>query len=283
MIHSIGQQTGAPVRRICRVLNLPRSSFYQAAKLCQSELENRRIGGVIEKIFRRHRARYGYRRVHEDLKELEIECGSARVRQIMKTRGLRAITSKRFRPRTSDGRADRPCDNLLVERAAPSGVDQVWLGDITFIRISGRWYYLAVVIDLCSRRVVGWHLADHLRSTLVCRALRKALHSRRPSRGIIFHSDRGSQYGSGSFRALLKDHGIVQSMSRKANPYDNAWTESFIGTLKSEMIEAASLVDPEQAQMALFSYIDGYYNNQRKHSSLAYLSPAEFESNITKN
>lgn len=277
MIDVIREKTGAGIRRICSVLGLPRSSYYQASRPTTTEMEDLRIGDQIEKIFRKHLRRYGYRRIHDDLKDLEITCGPARVRRIMKQRGLYAIQPKNYIPRTSDGRADQPSPNLLLEREDPSRLNEVWTGDITFIPTSVGWRYLAVVIDLYSRRVVGWSLSDHLRADLVSDALRKALRSRSRDQELIFHSDRGSQYGSRAFRALLSKAGITQSMSRRANPYDNAWTESFMGTLKSEMLQGSQFTDDRDARLEIFSYIDGYYNTERKHSALGYLSPSKFE------
>ena len=208
MIDMIREETGAGIRRICSVLVLPRSSYYQASLPNQSEMEDRQIGDVIEQIFRKHRRRYGYRRIHDDLKDLEIQCGAARVRRLMKQRGLHAIQPRNYIPRTSDGRADQPSKNLLLGRQATSGINEVWTGDITFIPTSVGWRYLAVVIDLYSRRVVGWSLSDHLRSDLVNEALQQALKSRKRNEELIFHSDRGSQYGSRAFRALLQKNDI---------------------------------------------------------------------------
>ena len=283
MIDRIRDKTNAGIRCICSVLRLSRSSYYQASKPTRTAMEDEQIGDQIEKIFRKHLRRYGYRRIHDDLKDLELKCGPARVRRLMKQRGLHAIQPKNYIPRTSDGRADQPSSNLLLNREDPSRINEVWIGDITFIPTSAGWRYLAVVIDLYSRRVVGWSLADHLRAELVSDALRDALKSRSPCRELIFHSDRGSQYGSKLFRALLKKAGITQSMSRRANPYDNAWTESFMGTLKSEMLQGGRFIDGKDAQIEIFSYIDGYYNTERKHSSLGYLSPSKFESNLYQN
>jgi len=279
----IREKTGATIRRICNALSLSRSSYYQASKPTETEIDDRRIGEQIERIFRKHLRRYGYRRIHDDLKDLEIECGPARVRRIMKERGLHAIQPKNYIPRTSDGRADQPSTNLLLERADPTRINEVWIGDITFIPTSAGWRYLAVVIDLFSRRVVGWSLADHLRADLVSDALRKSLKSRPRNSNLIFHSDRGSQYGSKVFRRLLEKAGITQSMSRRANPYDNAWSESFMGTLKSEMLQGGRFIDENDARVEIFSYIDGYYNTERKHSALGYLSPSKFESILHQN
>ena len=196
----------------------------------------------------------------------------------MKERGLYAIQPKNFVPKTSDGRADKPSPNLLADQPLPDAPNRVWAGDITFIPTSQGWRYLALVIDLYSRRIVGWSLANHMRADLVCNALKQALGSRRDFEGVIIHSDRGSQYGSSKFRALLGEASARQSMSARANPYDNAWTESFIGTLKNEMLQNGTFIDESDARVELFAYIDGYYNSRRKHSSLGYLSPTVFES-----
>ena len=179
MIDSIKDINRASIRRICGVLGLPRSSYYQGGRATTIQVEDREIGRQIETIFHRHRRRYGYRRIYDDLQDLGITCAPSRVRRIMKQRGLRAISPRNFVPRTSDGRADRPSPNLLLERESPRRVNEIWTGDVTFIPTSEGWRYLAVVIDLYSRRVVGWSLASHLRSELVCDALAKALRSRR--------------------------------------------------------------------------------------------------------
>ena len=231
MIQQIAQQTGGSIRTVCVALGVARSSFYHGAVPTAMQRADAQIGNQIEAIFRRHRRRYGYRRIGAELSDRDVACAPTRIRRIMAQRGLRAIQPKNFVPKTSDGRADKPSPNLLSGRPLPEAPNNAWAGDITFIPTSTGWLYLAVVIDLCSRRIVGWTLADHLRSDLVVAALRQALGSR-PVDRTIFHSDRGSQYGSAPFRAALAAAGMRQSMSACANPYDNAWTESFIATLK---------------------------------------------------
>lgn len=277
MIARIHLDTGHGIRSICKVLGLPRSSYYHAATPTATELSDRDIGERIERIFRHHRRRYGYRRIYEDLLEDGIACSHARVRRLMADRGLKAIQPRTYVPRTSDGKADKPSPNLLLEAGLPATPDTVWAGDITFIPTTSGWLYLAVVIDLCSRRIVGWALADHLRADLVAEAFRQGYQSRRPQPGFIFHSDRGSQYGSRLFRAQLAQAGALQSMSAKANPYHNAWTESFIGTLKAEMLQGGCFLDGNDARTELFSYIESYYNTHRRHSSLDYKTPDQFE------
>ena len=184
----------------------------------------------------------------------------------MAQRGLRAIQPKNFVPKTSDGRADKPSPNLLCGQPLPAAPDRAWAGDITFIPTSAGWLYLAVVIDLCSRRIVGWSLADHMRSDLVLDALHQAL-ATRPTNRTIFHSDRGSQYGSIPFRKALTKAGLRQSMSARANPCDNAWTESFIGTLKHEMLQDGCLENAGEARTEIFEYIECYYNTHAARQS----------------
>lgn len=283
MIDDIRAATGHGIRPICASLQVPRSSFYHAASPTPTQSGDRRLGDRIEAIFQRHRRRYGYRRIGEELSDAGEVCAPVRIRRIMRQRGLRAIQPKTYVPKTSDGRADKPSANLLLGQPLPARPDQVWAGDITFIPTAAGWLYLAVVIDLCSRKIVGWSLAGHLRADLVADALRQALGSRRTLPGLVFHSDRGSQYGSATCRQLLRDAGLRQSMSARANPYHNAWTESFIGTLKTEMLADGSFIAHADARIELFAYIESYYNTLRKHSSLGYKTPASFEAHINSH
>jgi len=281
MIIDIDTRTGHGIRRICEVLELPRSSYYHAAQPTPSQRADEELGVLVEEIFRRHKRNYGYRRIAAELRDQGICASNDRIRRIMKTRGLKAIQPKNFIPRTSDGRADKPSENLLANGAFPEAPNQAWAGDITYIPTSKGWVYLAIIIDLHTRKVVGWSLADHMRTELVLDALNQALKSTPKSAGRIFHSDRGSQYGSKAYRAPLAKAGIRQSMSRRANPYDNAWTESMIGTLKAEMLRGGCFESMQDAQTELFSYLDSYYNTQRKHSSLGYKTPVEFEAQFS--
>ena len=283
MIDDIRAATGHGIRPICASLQVPRRSFYHAASPTPTQSGDRRLGDRIEAIFQRHRRRYGYRRIGEELSDAGEVCAPVRIRRIMRQRGLRAIQPKTYVPKTSDGRADKPSANLLLGQPLPARPDQVWAGDITFIPTAAGWLYLAVVIDLCSRKIVGWSLAGHLRADLVADALRQALGSRRTLPGLVFHSDRGSQYGSATYRQLLRDAGLRQSMSARANPYHNAWTESFIGTLKTEMLDDGSFIAHADARIELFAYIESYYNTLRKHSSLGYKTPASFEAHINSH
>lgn len=280
MIDAIHDATGHSIRRICEVLGAPRSSYYHAATPTPSEVSDHDTGEQIEAVFKHHRCRYGYRRIRSELSDKGIACAPARVRRLMAQRGLRALQPKSYVPRTSDGRADKPSPNLLDGKALPARPDRAWAGDITHVPTTAGWMYLAVVIDLCTRRIVGWSLARHMRAGLVADAFDQALQTRRPAAGLIFHSDRGSQYGSGQYRAMLAKARAVQSMSARANPYHNAWTESFMGTLKGEMLQGGCFASEEDARTEIFSFIEGYYNTRRKHSSLDYLSPAQFEAKL---
>jgi putative transposase len=281
MIDDIHRDTGHSVRRICQCLRLPRSSHYHAAQPAPRKLADAELGAHIEAIFREHRQRYGYRRIWHELRAAGTTCAPDRVRRLLRERGLHAIQPRTYVPRTSDGRADAPSPNLIDGQRLPARPNQVWAGDLTFIRTSRGWLYLAVVIDLCSRRIIGWALADHMRAELAVRALQQALDARRGrSAGLIFHSDRGSQYGSRAFRSLLGRHGMRQSMSARANPYHNAWSESVIGRLKAEMLQDGCFASIADAQTELFAYIDGYYNTRRRHSAIGYTTPAAFEATL---
>jgi putative transposase len=279
MIEHIAKQTGGSIRKVCEALGEARSSFYHASKPTATQVADIGVGELIETIFRTHRKRYGYRRLTKELADRGETCAPARVRRLMAQRSLRALQPKNFVPKTSDGRADKPSPNLLCGQPLPDAPDRVWAGDITFIDTASGWLYLAVVIDLCSRRIVGWSLASHMRSDLVLNALNQALQTRSP-RATIFHSDRGSQYGSTSFRNALANAGLRQSMSGRANPYDNAWSESFIGTLKREMLQGGCFDNACDARTEIFEYIDGYYNTHRKHSAIGYQTPSQFEAQI---
>jgi transposase InsO family protein len=280
MIITIQQGTGHGIRRICAVLQVPRSSYYHAAEATTVQSEDVRIGDAIERIFKKHKRRYGYRRIGSELLDEAIICAPARVRRLMAERGLKAIQPKSYVPRTSDGRADKPSANLLLDQPIPERPDCAWAGDITHIPTSKGWLYLAIVIDLCTRRIVGWALADHMRAELAVDALKQALGSRPKSAACIFHSDRGSQYGSKAYRHEMNKAHMRQSMSARANPYHNAWSESVIGTLKSEMLQGGRFIDQTDARTEIFAYIEGYYNTIRKHSALRYLSPLQFETHI---
>jgi putative transposase len=280
MIQTLVTKTGASIRKVCAVLGQPRSSFYHAARPTPTEVADAGLGDLLQTLFGHHHRRYGYRRLARELADRGVVCAPARIRRLMAERGLRALQPKNFRPKTSDGRADKPSPNLLAGQPGPTAPNQVWAGDITFIPTKHGWLYLAIVIDLFSRRIVGWNLADHLRAELVVAALQQALQARRGRHPTIFHSDRGSQYGSTLFRTALRHAGLRQSMSARSNPHDNAFSESFIATLKRELLQDGCFENASQARLQLFAYIDGYYHSHRKHSALGYKTPRQFEAHF---
>lgn len=281
MITRIQRETGESVRRICEVLQVPRSSYFHAAKPTATQLDDAKLGDLIEAIFREHRGRYGYRRIHREVRaDHGVNCAECRVRRLMCERGLKALNKRRFVPRTSDGKANAPAPNLVKEVGLPKKPGEVFAGDITYLPCAGGWLFLAVVLDLCTRRVVGWAVSDSMHAELVCKALENALETARVNDSAIFHSDRGSQYSSAKFRTLLEENAMQQSMSAIANPYDNAWTESFMSTLKTEMLGDGIFEDIDDARATLFEYIEAYYNTKRKHSAIGYKTPMQVENLI---
>jgi putative transposase len=269
-----------PVAEICRVFGLSRSGYYAwlKRKPSQRQVADQRLLPLIIQAHEHGRKVYGSPRVTHLLKKQKHRCGRHRVARLMRQHGLRGIQRRAFRPRTTDSNHPLPiAPNRLKARAVPSRTDQVWVGDITYIATAQGWLYLAAIMDLCSRRIVGWATADHLKSPLVQQALKRALTQRRPPAGLLYHSDRGSQYASTDYQQLLAAHQIVPSMSAAGNCYDNASMESFFSTLKTELLHRQNWQSHDQVSLALFDYIESFYNRQRLHSALNYQAPAEFE------
>lgn len=273
-----------PVELLCEVLGVSRSGYY-AWRDRPPSTQARRREQLAEAIGRAHaasRATYGSPRVYRQLQAQGVPCCENTVARLMRARGLRARARRPFVPRTTASRHDRPvAANVLAREFYPERRDAVWTADITYVPTAEGWLYLAVVLDLFSRRVVGWATADHLRSELACDALQMALAHRRPKGELLHHSDRGTQYASDAYQALLARHGIEPSMSRAGNCYDNAVTESFFSTAKRELIHHESYATREAARRSLFEYIEVFYNRQRLHSTLGYRSPAEYELRFT--
>ena len=260
-------------------MQVSRSAYYQQLTPQEPNLKTQQVEEKITAVFKAHKRRYGVRRICAELKEQQIHVGKHKCRKIMKKHDFKAIQPRSFVPRTTQSRHPYPISpNLLLDRAAPLKPDEVWVGDITYLPLSGgRWAYLAVWMDLYSRRVVSWQVETHMREELVIAALNKALQTRSAKPGLIVHSDRGGQYAGGEFRKLLGKRKIAQSMSRADDPYDNASMESFFSRLKAELLENGMFEDLEDARTELFEYIEMYYNTERKHSSLNYQSPMEYE------
>lgn len=272
---------------VCDALDVSRSGFYawRSTEELHRAAADRELTPVICEVFWHHRRRYGARRIAVALSQRGIACGVARVARLLKNQGLRAIQPKSFTPRTTDSRHSLGYnENLLKGRKAPLRVNEVWVGDITYIALAtrtsqGRFGYLALLMDLFSRRIVGWSYDLTMDDTLVLGALRRAIRERQPGPGLIHHTDRGGQYASGRYRDVLRRSGICQSMSAAANCYDNAFMESCFGTIKQEL-ELVEYRNSAEALRELSSYIR-YYNADRIHSSLGYVSPAQFENQQT--
>lgn len=232
-------------------------------------------------VFEDHRRRYGTRRIVAELKASDVKTSRYKVRKVLTEHGLKAIQPRSFVPRTTDSRHPYPISpNLLLEREAPQKPDEVWVGDITYIPLAGGGFlYLTVWMDLYSRRIIGWHLDDNMKEELIIAAFKKALQNRTVSKELIIHSDRGGQYAGNQFRGLLESYKLQQSMSRADNPYDNAFMESCFSRFKAELLQEGAFEDLTDAQTEIFEYIEMYYNTKRRHSSLNYQCPNDFEKN----
>jgi len=271
--------SGLAVTAVCHVLAVSRSGFYawQGDREGVRVERDRELLPLIRDIFWRHKRRYGARRIAQELCFLDERCGVARVARLLKTQGLRAIQPKSFRPRTTESRHRLGYNpNLLAGRAAPAWINEVWVGDITYIPLRGGAFgYLSLLMDLFSRRIVGWDYASSMAEPLVLSSLQNAIGRRQPGAGLIHHTDRGGQYAGTKYRGVLRRAGMRQSMSGAGNCYDNAFMESCFGTIKTEL-ELSEYADGVEAMRELSSYMH-YYNIERRHSSLGYVSPAAFE------
>jgi putative transposase len=271
---------GHGVARACRLLKVSRAAYYQRLNGAPSarHAADAALSARITSIHTESKGTYGSPRVHQALRR-DISCGKRRVARLMRAAGLEGRRKKRWRTTTiADPAAERARDLIQRDFAPRPGTDQRYAGDITYIMTWEGWVYLATVIDLSSRKVVGWALADHMRTSLVEDALSMAFTTRRPAAGVIFHSDRGCQYTSKDFAALARANGVILSVSRKGECWDNAVAESFFATIKRELINDQAWPTRAGLHRAIFDYIEGWYNTRRLHSALGYLSPAEYES-----
>jgi len=267
---------------MCEVLEVSRSGFYAWRSRSESD-RSKHHRDLIEEIQQIHSHRdmksYGSPRVHKELVWRGKPCSENTVAKLMRKNGLAARTRKKYRV-TTDSRHTLPlAENLLNRDFQQEKPDRVWLADITFIWTLEGWLYLAVVLDSCSRKAVGWSMSHRMKRSLVMEALRMALGRRRPdpAESLMHHSDRGSQYASHEFQQLLREHNITCSMSRRANCWDNAMMESFFATLKKERVYHESYATRQAARQSVFEYIELFYNTRRRHSALGYLSPDEYE------
>jgi len=268
-----------PVKILCQVLNVHRSYYYRWCRRNESrrDEENRRLEIVVREIHKISRGTYGNRRISKELKARGFDCGRSRTRTIMRLAGIRGRQKRRIKITTDSGHNFPIAPNLLKQNFKVDKPNTAWVSDITYIWTSAGWLYLAIVVDLYSRRVVGWATDKRMKKELVIKAFEMAVFKRIPEKGLIFHSDRGSQYCSIKFRKLIKAHGFLSSMSKKGDCYDNAVAESFFSTLKKECVYLTSYRTRKEASNDVIKYIEMFYNPKRRHSFLGYVSPMEYE------
>jgi len=276
------QRQQFPIALMCRLLGVSRSGFYAAHKRQPSArmLADQHLRVQICAVHRQSRQTYGSPRVHAELREQGVRCGRKRIERLMRIEGLVAKPRRRQRRTTNSNHPHPVAPNVLERRFAVTAIqqlDRVWASDITYVPTREGWLYLAVVLDLASRLVVGWAMQPSLDQSLTHAALHMALLRRRPAPGVLHHSDRGVQYAATDYQRLLAAHGMTPSMSRTGDCYDNAVVESFFATLEWELLERADWHTREEAKAAIFEYIEVWYNRQRRHSTLGYLSPVDYE------
>jgi putative transposase len=271
------------VKRACELLEVSRAAFYQQRRHQPSPraLSDAALTDKIREIHATSKGTYGSPRVHRALRHHGVHVSKKRVARLMAGAGLAGRCKKRWRKTTIPDPGAARARDLIQRHFGPcTEIDRRYVGDITYINTWEGWAYLATVIDLASRKVVGWALADHLRTELVVDALDMAFAHRRPASGVIFHSDRGCQYTSADYGAFARDNGVVLSVGRKGECWDNAVAESFFATIKRELIESRAWPTRAGLRTAIFDYIEGWYNTRRLHSSIGYLSPADYEVKI---
>lgn len=278
------RQAGHPAAVVCELLGVCRSAYYAdlAEPISSRKSGDEMLKPLVKEIFDEHKRRYGARRISKALAAREVVCGPRRVARLMKELELTAIQPRSFRPQTTQSRHGYEYSpNLLLEYEGPTDINQLWVGDITYIGLNPTGFaYAALLMDRYSRRVVGWNIDSHMREELVQEALTRALNAREPLPGLMHHTDRGGQYAGNKYRKTLRNFKIVQSMSRAANCYDNAFMESCFGTIKRE-IEVARYPSVAVAKQKLESFIC-YYNTRRIHSKLGYVTPLDFEQQAKK-
>lgn len=264
---------------LCRIFNVSTSAYYRWVKqpVGRRKQEDMILSNEINEIFYKSRSTYGSPRIQQALRKRGKKHGQTRIRRLMSALALKPKAARKFKV-TTDSNHKRPvAPNILGQQFQPSRSNIAWASDITYIKTNEGWLYLATVIELHSRKIIGWSMGNRLHTQLITKALNMAVMSRKPPRGVILHSDRGSQYCSRSYQELLNKHGFICSMSGKGNCYDNAVMESFYHTLKIELIYGQRFLTREEAQLAIFDYIEVFYNRLRLHSSLDYQTPDDFE------
>jgi len=268
------------LRHLCQALQMPRSTYYawRHPKASPRQQQNQLLRAKLSELFLAHRQVYGSPRLTVCLNRQGLACSRKRVARHMRALGLQARQKRSFKPKTTDPHHPHPlAHNLLSATAKPQSPNRVWVSDITYIFTAQGWLYLAAVMDLYSRKIIGWSTADHLKTSLVQEAFLQAVRSRRPKAGLLHHSDRGVQYASTHYRQLLASLKALPSMSSSGNCYDNAAIESFWSSLKTEWLHHKTFCSRSQASLAVFDYIETFYNPKRLHSALGYQSPVDFE------
>jgi len=269
-----------PVQLMCAVLEVSPAGYYawRDRPVSERAKSDATLLAEIRQVHRDSRGRYGSPRVHAALRRQGRDASRGRIERAMRRNGIRAIMAKPRRVRTTDSRHDLPiAPNLVARDFTTDAPNRVWLGDITYIPTAEGWLYLAVIMDLFSRKIVGWAMRDHMQVELASAALTMAIRDRRPQDGLICHNDRGVQYASHAYRGALASASLTASMSRKADCYDNAPMESFFHTLKTELVHHRNYKTRDEAQRDIFAYIEGFYNRTRLHSALGYIPPIEME------
>ena len=285
-LHRHGAEPGqqkASIQVLCVLFEVSRSGYYDHLGKVERvrRQQDLQLGQQMEAVFQASRESYGSPRLVDALHKQGVRCGKNRIRRLMCERGLKAKQKCRRKPRTTDSCHALPvAPNLLQEVPKPSAINECWVNDITYIATQQGWLYLAGTLDCYSRRIVGWQVAASLEREVVLGAVRRAFSGRRPESGLVYHSDRGCQYASRQCQKLLADQGAQQSMSRRGNCYDNAMMESFWATLKTECFGDYVPATRSEAKSMLFDYIEVFYNRQRAHSALGYLSPVQFEQQL---
>jgi putative transposase len=270
------------IERMCRLAGVSRAGYYRHWRASAPRQEETGLRDALQKLALAHR-HYGYRRIAALLGRAGWQANHKRVLRLMREDNLLCLRTRSFVPTTTDSRHGWRVVPNLARGMQRSGLDQLWVADITYVHLAEEFGYLAIVLDAFSRKVVGWALETHLRAELAIAALAMALARRRPTRGgLIHHSDRGVQYACGDYTKILRDHDIQPSMSRVGNPYDNAKAESFMKTLKQEEVDGSAYRDVADARARIGSFIEAVYNSQRLHSALDYLSPEEYETNLPR-
>ena len=275
----MSQQGSLSIDRMCQLAPVSRAGFYRALQASQPLDEEMAVRATIQQIALAHRRRYGYRRITAELRRQGLLVNHKRVARLLREDNLLAVQPRAF-VATTDAQHDLEVYLNLASRLTLTGMNQLWVADITYIRLRAEFVYLAVILDGFSRKVVGWALDQTLATRLPLGALHQAITARQPPPGMVHHSDRGIQYASGAYVQLLRQHQMISSMSRPANPYDNASCESFLKTLKREEIYATTYRDLEHLRTNMTAFIDQYYNRIRLHSALGYRPPEEFERTV---